>query len=55
MSKKKDKFYVYIIWITKICNTLKSHKKRTQAELIFLYWNFNKLLQGFLQISLFVS
>ena len=35
MPKKKDKCYVYILWITKSYNTLKSHKKRAHTELIF--------------------
>ena len=48
MPKEKDKFYVYIIWITKSYNTLKSHKKHAHTELIFWYWSFNKLLQGVL-------
>ena len=35
MAKKKDKFYVYNLWITKIYDTLKSHKKYAHTELIF--------------------
>ena len=35
MLKKKDKFYVYILWITKSYTTLKSHKKHTHREVIF--------------------
>ena len=35
LSLKKDKFYVYILWITKSYKTLKSHKKQAHAKLIF--------------------
>ena len=35
MPKKKDKFYIYKLRITKSYNTLKSHKKHAHAELIF--------------------
>ena len=35
MPKKKDRFYVYIIWITKSYNTLKSHKNTLTRNLFF--------------------
>ena len=35
MPKKKDKFYIYILWIIKSYNTLKSRKKHAYTELIF--------------------
>ena len=35
MPKENDKFYIYILQITKIYNTLKLHKKNAHTELIF--------------------
>ena len=35
MPKEKDKFYIYILQITKSYNTLKLHKKHAHTELIF--------------------
>ena len=35
MPKEKDKFYIYILQITKSYNTLKLHKKNAHTELIF--------------------
>ena len=36
MPKKKDKFYIYILWINNSYNTLKLHKKHTHTGLIIL-------------------
>ena len=33
LPQKKEKFYIYILWITKSYNTLKSHKKHAHAGL----------------------
>ena len=35
VPKEKDKFYIYILQITKSYNTLKLHKKNAHTELIF--------------------
>ena len=35
MPKKKDEFYIYILWITKSYNTSKSHKKHAHTERVF--------------------
>ena len=34
MPKKKDEFYIYILWITKSYNTLKLHGKHAHIGLI---------------------
>ena len=39
MPKKKYKFYVHILWITKSDNTLKSNERHADTELIELTRN----------------
>ena len=34
MSKKKNKNYIYFLWMIKSYNTLKSHKKQAHTELL---------------------
>ena len=46
MPKKKDKFYIYILWITKSYNTLKSYKKHAHTKLIFSYWCLKENIPG---------
>ena len=36
MPKKKDKFYICILWITDRYDTIKSHKKDAHTTLIIL-------------------
>ena len=55
MPKKKDKFYICILWITNRYNTLKPHKKDAHTGLIILIWSFKKTLKGVMQIYLFLG
>ena len=47
MPKKKDKCYIYILWITKSYNALIVHTE--------LHSNFKKLLQDVLQVNIFLG
>ena len=54
MPKKKDKFYICILWITNRYNTIKSHKKNAHSELIILILKLQEISPG-CHADLFIS
>ena len=54
MPKKKDKFYIRILWITNRYNTIKSHKKDADRGLIILILKLQEISPGY-HADLFIS
>ena len=54
MPKKKDKFYICILWITNRYKTLKSHKKDAHTGLIILILKLQESSPG-CHTDLFIS